>query len=47
MENFHKLNTKSILDLLDCDCSDFEETFSDDEDRNMQEDLLYRGRYAF
>lgn len=37
----NKLNTQSILDILDCDLSDFYGT--DDEDGEIQEDLLYNG----
>jgi len=38
----NKLNTQSILDILDCDLSDFDGISSDDEDENVQ-DLLYKG----
>lgn len=35
----NKLNTQSILDILDCDLSDFDGTSSGDEDSNIQEDV--------
>lgn len=42
-----KLNSKSILEILDCDLSDFDGNSSDDEDRNIQEDILYKGIYFY
>lgn len=41
----NKLSTRSILDILNCDLSDFEDTSTDDEDSQIQEDLLYKGIY--